>query len=154
VGEAEKAKAWEFDGTETQSLSRGVILHVEDDDDLRRTTGKLLESAGYEFRGVSTPDAAIAEATAWRQHLDVLVVDFHLGARQTGTEVAEAVARLLGRGLPTVILTGDPTNAEVPWLRNSPVWLIRKPFCANTLLAGLPPLVAFSRAMRREERRA
>ena len=38
----------------------------------------------------------------------------------TGTEVAEEFARLLGHAVPTIILTGDPANAEVPWLADAP----------------------------------
>ncbi len=45
------------------------------------------------------------------------------------------------------MLTGDPANAEVPWLADAPVWVARKPLLADTLLAALPPLVAFRRAV-------
>ena len=65
----------------------------------------------------------------------------------TGTEVAEEFARLLGHAVPTIILTGDPANAEVPWLADAPVWVARKPLQPETLLAALPPLVAFRRAV-------
>ena len=46
-----------------------------------------------------------------------------------------------------IILTGDPANAEVPWLADAPVWVARKPLPPETLLAALPPLVAFRRAI-------
>ena len=82
-----------------------------------------------------------------RGRLDVLIVDYHLGGGLTGTEVAEEFARLLGHAVPTIILTGDPANAEVPWLSNAPVWVARKPLAPATLLAALPPLVAFRRAV-------
>ena len=65
----------------------------------------------------------------------------------TGTELAEDFARLLGHAVPTVMLTGDPANAEVPWLTDAPVWVARKPLLPDTLLAALPPLVAFRRAV-------
>ena len=82
-----------------------------------------------------------------RGRLDVLIVDYYLGNSLTGTEVAEALARLLGHAVPTLILTGDPANAEVPWLTDAPVWVARKPMSADTLLAALPPLVDFRRAV-------
>ena len=62
----------------------------------------------------------------------------------TGTEVAEEFARLLGHAVPTVMLTGDPANAEVPWLADAPVWVARKPLLPDTLASraaaagGLP----------------
>jgi hypothetical protein len=79
--------------------------------------------------------------------VDVLIVDYHLGDGITGTEVAERFVRLLGHAVPTVILTGDPTNVEIPWLPDAPVWLARKPLRSETLLAALPPLVEFRRAV-------
>ena len=63
----------------------------------------------------------------------------------TGTEVAEEFARLLGHAVPTVILTGDPANAEVPWLADAPVWVARKPLLARNAAGraagagGIPP---------------
>ena len=127
--------------------ARGLILHVDDDDALRRSTALLMRSAGYETREAAYGEQALAQADSLRGRLDVLIVDYHLGATLTGTEVAEEFARLLGHAVPTVILTGDPANAEVPWLADAPVWVARKPLAPETLLAALPPLVAFRRAI-------
>jgi CheY-like chemotaxis protein len=129
--------------------SRGFILHVEDDYDTRLGMSGLLTLEGFEYQGAASPETALAEAVSWKHRVDVLMIDYHLGASMTGTEVAEAIGRLLGPGLPTVLLTGDPANAEVPLLRNSPVWLASKPLCTMTLVAGLTPLVAFRRALQR-----
>lgn len=130
-----------------ESLARGLILHVDDDEAMRRSTCLLMRSTGYETREAAYGEQALAHAESLRGRLDVLIVDFHLGQSMTGTEVAERLARLLGHAVPTVILTGDPANAEVPWLSNAPVWLARKPLAPETLLAALPPLVAFRRAI-------
>ena len=130
-----------------EPAARGLILHVDDDDQLRRSTGMLLRSAGFETREAVCGEDALAQVEALRGRLDVLIVDYDLGAGLTGTEVAEDFARLLGHAVPTVMLTGDPANAEVPWLADAPVWVARKPLPAETLLAALPPLVAFRRAV-------
>ena len=127
--------------------ARGLILHVEDDEDMRRSTAMLLRSAGFETREAAYGEQALAQVESLRGRLDVLIVDYDLGRSMTGTEVAEEFARLLGHAVPTVILTGDPANAEVPWLADAPVWLARKPLPPETLLAALPPLVAFRRAL-------
>jgi CheY-like chemotaxis protein len=127
------------------AVNRGLVLHVDDDDAVRRSTTLLMRSAGYETREAANGEQALAQADALRGHLDVLIVDYHLGNSLTGTEVAEEFARLLGHAVPTVILTGDPANAEVPWLADAPVWVARKPLAPATLLAALPSLVAFRR---------
>ncbi len=130
-----------------EPATRGLILHVDDDEGLRRSTATLLRAAGFETREAMCGEDALAQVETLRGRLDVLIVDYNLGAGLTGTEVAEDLARLLGHAVPTVMLTGDPANAEVPWLADAPVWVARKPLLADTLLAALPPLVAFRRAV-------
>jgi len=130
-----------------EPAARGLILHVDDDQDLRRSTSLLLRAAGFETREAACGEDALAQADALRGRLDVLIVDYDLGYGMTGTEVAEEFARLLGHAVPTVMLTGDPANAEVPWLADAPVWVARKPLLPDTLLAALTPLVSFRRAI-------
>jgi CheY-like chemotaxis protein len=127
--------------------ARGLILHVDDDDAVRRSTAMLMRSGGYETREAAFGEQALAQVDSLRGRLDVLIVDYHLGDGMNGTEVAEEFARLLGHAVPTIILTGDPANAEVPWLAEAPVWVARKPLDPEILLAALPPLVAFRRAI-------
>jgi CheY-like chemotaxis protein len=136
-----------FPLTRPEPSAHGLILHVEDDEPMRRSTALLLRSAGFETREAAYGEQALAQAESLRGRLDVLIVDYDLGPAMTGTEVAEELARLLGHAVPTVILTGDPANAEVPWLADAPIWLARKPLAPETLLAALPPLVAFRRAV-------
>lgn len=136
-----------------EPAGRGLILHVDDDEAMRRSTAMLLRSAGFETREAASGEQALAQAESLRGRLDVLIVDYNLGQSMTGTEVAEEFARLLGHAVPTVILTGDPANAEVPWLADAPVWLARKPMLPDTLLAALPPLVDFRRAVAAVHRR-
>ncbi len=130
-----------------EAAARGMILHVDDDEGLRRSTSMLLRAAGFETREAACGEDALSQAEALRGRLDVLIVDYDLGAGLTGTEVAEDFARLLGHAVPTIMLTGDPANAEVPWLADAPVWVARKPLLPQTLLAALPALVDFRRAV-------
>lgn len=130
-----------------EPATRGLVLHVDDDEAMRHSTSMLLRLSGFDTREAATGEQALRQADQLRGKLDVLIVDYHLGCGMTGTEVAEEFARLLGHAVPTVILTGDPANAEVPWLPDAPVWLARKPLSPETLLAALPALVDFRRAV-------
>jgi len=130
-----------------EPVARGLVLHVDDDEAVRRSTALLMRTAGYETREAACGEQALAQTESLRGRLDVLIVDYNLGESMTGTEVAEEFARLLGHAVPTIILTGDPANAEVPWLADAPVWVARKPLAPETLLAALAPLVAFRRAI-------
>jgi CheY-like chemotaxis protein len=136
-----------------EPTGRGLILHVDDDEAVRRSTVLLLRSAGFETREAACGEQALVQTESLRGRLDVLIVDYDLGQSITGTEVAEEFARLLGHAVPTVILTGDPANAEIPWLADAPVWLARKPLSPDILLAALPPLVDFRRAVAAAHRR-
>lgn len=136
------------EGVKLDQQPRGVVLHLEDDDDSRAATCMVVSGAGYQCLEAKTPGMALELTRTWGSRLDLLIVDYDLGDDQTGTEAVESIARHLGHSLPTVILTGNPANAEVPWLRNSPVWIACKPMAPETLLAGLPPLVEFRRAMK------
>jgi CheY-like chemotaxis protein len=131
----------------SQSSVRGLVLHVEDDEAMRRSTALLLRVAGFETREAASGEQALAQVETLRGRLDVLIVDFHLGHGMSGAEVAEEFARLLGHAVPTIVLTADPANAEVPWLSDAPVWVARKPLMPETLLAALPALVDFRRAV-------
>ena len=84
-----------------------------------------------------------------RDRLDVLIVDYHLGDGSSGTDVAEELSTLIGHAVPTIMLTGDVANCEVPLLSYAPVWVARKPLDPRILLAGLPALVQFRRGMSR-----
>jgi PleD family two-component response regulator len=75
--------------------TRGLILHVDDDEAMRRSTAMLLRSAGFETREATCGEQALAQADSLRGRLDVLIVDYNLGQSMTGTEVAEEFARLL-----------------------------------------------------------
>ena len=130
-----------------EPAGRGLVLHVDDDEPMRRSTALLMRSAGYETREAAYGEQALAQVESLRGRLDVLIVDYNLGHAMTGTEVAEEFARLLGHAVPTIILTGDPANAEVPWLADAPVWVARKPLAPEILLAALAPLAQFRRAI-------
>jgi len=130
-----------------EPAGRGLVLHVDDDEAMRRSTALLMRSAGYETREAAYGEQALAQVESLRGRLDVLIVDYNLGHPMTGTEVAEEFARLLGHAVPTIILTNEPANAEVPWLADAPVWVARKPLAPETLLAALEPLVQFRRAV-------
>ena len=88
-----------------EPAARGFILHVDDDEGVRLSTGMLLRSAGFDTREASSGETALAQVETLRGRLDVLIVDYDLGRGMTGTELAEEFARLLGHAVPTVMLT-------------------------------------------------
>jgi DNA-binding response OmpR family regulator len=62
--------------------------------------------------------------------------------------VVQQLRRHLGYSPPIIMLTANPTSAELPWITDAPMWLAWKPLDARLLLAALPGLVQVSRSMR------
>ncbi len=131
------------------SGTRGVILHVEDDDSEREAMGALLRVESFEIHQAADGGSVRKLAGGLRGRLDVLIVDYNLGRGISGTEVAEGMCRLVGHPVPTIMLTGDTANCEIPVISDAPVWVARKPMDPRTLLATLPALVQFRRELAR-----
>jgi len=108
----------------------------------------LLRNEGYDVVSAAGGRQALATVEDDRYRVDVLIVDFHLDEEMDGAEVAERVTQALGYSVPTIILTADPANAEIPWIIGAPVWLARKPMNPALLIAAMPPLVELSRSIR------
>src|ERR1039458_853269 len=125
----------------------GLILHVEDERQVRDAVSLLLRAGGYTV-GSASDGAQALQLAAQGYRPDVLIVDFHLDDQMNGAEVAEKIRGTLGYTPPVIILTGDVSNAEFPCITGAPVWLTRKPLNPEILLAALPALVALSRAIR------
>jgi len=126
---------------------RGVVLHVEDDPMVREAMAMLLEGEGYSVRSAANGPEAIRNVAGGLRP-DLLIVDFNLGEDMNGADATERLRRALGYAPPVIMLTGDPGNAEFPWITEAPVWLARKPMSPQLLLAAVPSLVQLSRSMR------
>lgn len=122
-----------------------LVLHVEDDPAVRVAVQMLMRSAGLRVVSVCSGTEALQRVRDERLSPDVLILDFHLPDEMTGTDVAEALARIIGHAPPTIMLTADPANAELPWIVGAPVWMLGKPFEPGVLLAGVEALARFHR---------
>lgn len=122
-----------------------LVLHVEDDDAMRASVRLLLRSAGLQVVSVASGLEALQRVRAEKLVPDVVIVDFHLTGEMTGADVAEALARVVGHAPPTIVLTADPSNAELPWMTGAPLWMLGKPFDGDVLLAGVDSLARFHR---------
>lgn len=129
------------------SPAAGMVLHVDDEEPVRKAMALVLSAHGY---GVTSSEAGVdaLQRVAHGLRPDVLILDFDLGAGMNGAEVAQQLRRQLGYSPPIIMLTGNPTGAELPWITDAPIWLARKPLNPRLLLAALPGLVLLSRSMR------
>jgi len=140
--------AWYSDSVQQMNIeSRGTVLHVEDEPMVRKAMVLLLTGDGYSVTSAASgPEAIHLIQEGLRPEL--LIMDFHLDEDMNGAEATEGIRRALGYALPVIMLTGNPSGAEIPWITDAPVWLARKPMNSQVLLAALPSLVQLSRATR------
>jgi DNA-binding response OmpR family regulator len=125
----------------------GTILHVDDEAQVRTSLALLMRAENYDVRSAATGAEAIAWVADGLQP-DVLIVDFQLGEEMDGADLTQELRRTLGYTPPIILLTGDPSNAEVPWTTEVPVWLAQKPVNPELLVAAMAGLVQLSRAVR------
>ena len=82
------------------------LLLIDDDEIVLHATSLMLETQGYSVTAVS--DAAGAfDALATQAHPDVIISDYRLPGRISGTELTNELRSRADRLIPAIILTGD-----------------------------------------------
>ncbi len=112
----------------------GTILVVEDEDNLRVVTAKVLAAAGYRVLSATNGAEALAIFKEHRENIDLILSDLILPG-MGGTALLEAVRALHGpvRFVLTSGYSADPDSLE--GARDPGVPFIRKPWPRSELLA-------------------
>jgi two-component system response regulator FixJ len=87
-------------------LAKQVIFVVDDDEGVRNSIRRMMESEGFEVCAFSNGRDLLNEASL--PEFGCLIVDYHMPA-MNGLELVSA---LRGRGvsIPAILITGDPTK--------------------------------------------
>jgi DNA-binding NtrC family response regulator len=121
------------------------VLHVEDDVEVASAIALLLRAAGFAVTTATTAEQAMHYVAATALPPDVLLLDYWLGDSETGADLAEHIASALGHRVPTIILTGQLFNAEVPWMPGTPMMLASKPMDGEMLIETIAHFAALHR---------
>jgi len=85
-----------------------VILFIEDDDLLRRSTAEVLAADGARVVANSDVNKALKDPIFFQQAPDIVISDMHLGGDMDGLAVIETVRKKYPAILlPAILLTGD-----------------------------------------------
>jgi two-component system, LuxR family, response regulator FixJ len=87
-------------------IVKQVILVVDDDEAVRDSCRRLMESEGFEVCAFSNGHDLLSEASL--PAIGCLVVDYHMPA-MNGLELVDAL-RDRGVLIPAILITGDPTE--------------------------------------------
>ncbi len=122
--------------------TRGTILVVDDDDDMRMLTTRRLREAG--FTTIDVPTGAQAMQVLDREHIDLVLLDVVL-PDVDGIELAQSIRRDDGlHAIPILMLSGHSTMSEprLATLDGSADGFIRKDFSGSELVENISDLLA------------
>lgn len=122
----------------TRSASSGLVVVVDDDQQVQAALRMTLEAWGYEVVA-GNDDSEILAQLADRTP-DVLFVDFRLRGGLTGVQVLHQIGQALGRKLCGVLLTGDTAPERIVEAKRSGFGILHKPITADTLRGFLDSL--------------
>ena len=118
------------------------ILVVDDDPDVLRTLGRILQRAGY-TRVTTSGDSTSVVALAEETQPDLLLLDYHLPGR-TGATLMEELRAAAGPKayLPVLIISGDAaSNVRQRALAAGATDFVNKPFEINEVLLRIQNLL-------------
>jgi two-component system, sensor histidine kinase len=117
-----------------------IALLVENDEELRRALGLLLDKWGISVVDAASGEEALALIDEIGILPDFMLVDYQLGSGMTGVGFIEAMRELYG-DLPTRIITANRTAEVRDQCRSAEIGMLMKPIDARALdgfLATLP----------------
>lgn len=117
------------------------ILLVEDDDMVRLSTTRMLESAGVCCEAFASCEEFAQALPKLERQPDLVLTDYLLPGGQTAAQVMHAIHQHL-QSTPVVVITGE-TLPDVPPAELAGLAILNKPVSAETLLhtlvANIPP---------------
>jgi PAS domain S-box-containing protein len=114
----------------------GLIVLIEDDVNVAKAWGLLLEGEGYEI----AMGASVAEASALIEHLNevpaLIISDFHLIDGSNGIDVVDEIRGFFGKNIPSFIVTGDTSKIVKNTKHLDNCTVMSKPVSTKRLLAA------------------
>ena len=130
------------------SLDGARVLVVENDPDALRAMVRLLRQWGCEPRPAAGRDGALAALEGPRWRPDLIVADQHLDGDERGTGAIARVRERLGRPVPALVVTANPSRALHERAARAGIELMDKPLKPARLRALLTHMRASDEADR------
>ncbi len=111
-----------------------TILVVEDDDDVRKSALRILESQGYRALGAGDPDEAIRMWEAEREAVDLIVTDVVLSHTMRGPDLVAALRETCSklRAVYVSAFAKEESLTDDELSEND--WFLEKPFGSRDIL--------------------
>jgi two-component system CheB/CheR fusion protein len=122
------------------ALWLAAVLLIDDDHSIVEATTMLLESMGARVCSASNGDEALAQLAAGMLP-DMLICDYRLPG-YTGVELIRRIRQAALHELPSILVTGDASSAEIAAADLANCTILRKPVDTNRLISLIENLVA------------
>ncbi len=122
---------------ETLCVQDARIAIVEDDEHVSTALQTLLREQGYTTFAIQTISRENIETafSAMSAAPDLIIADYRLATRFTGSEAIALIRRVSGMQIPAIIMSGDTAPQRLREARQSGYPVLHKPVQAEELLA-------------------
>ncbi len=120
---------------------KGLILLVEDDEELRRLLELSLTRDGYDVKAASDGSAALKRVAEGMSRPDLVLADYNLPLAMNGLQLAAELRRIIHRDLPVIILTGDISTGTLSAIADQQCVQLNKPVKTKELVEVIGQLL-------------
>lgn len=110
-----------------------TVVVIDDEAIVCQALAAMLEDLGYRVITATSGDEAVAAVSGAKPAL--VIADYRLRERKTGTEAIGAVRQAVGFPVPAIVITGDTAPARIREVKASGFELLHKPVSAEMLSA-------------------
>lgn len=122
-----------------------TILVVDDDPDVRRLTGRVLEKLGYRLFAAVDGEEALEIYRARRDEIDLILTDMAM-PRMSGGGLYRAVRNAGDRDTKFLLMSGNPSRGQGGWdLLDPGVPFLPKPWTMDELRDKVAAVLATRR---------
>jgi PAS domain S-box-containing protein len=126
---------------ETPAAGNSRILLVEDEAGVRNAMRTLLRIEGFDVVAAATAEEALIQLQD-DARFDLLITDYHLEARRTGTEVIAAARAAIAPDFKAILVTGDTSSAVREMPVDARLRVASKPINSTEMLSLVRTLLA------------
>ena len=116
-----------------ESAGSETLLLVDDDENVRNASVKLLELWGYRVLTAKDAIQALALCKHHSEEIGLVLLDYRLPDNWTGVRLTARIRQLLGRELPAILVTGDTAAKQLQEVYTSGLPLLHKPIDPEVL---------------------
>lgn len=136
------ANTQEPEGPRGYGIFAAKVLLVENDRNVLESMKTLLERWQCSVRTASTTQGALARLGDSDWAPDIVIADQHLDNGDLGSKTVSEVRSLVGRDLPALVVTADPSECVIRATASAGMELMHKPVKPAQLRALLAHLLA------------